>query len=331
MKRFLAVLTLALVAALLPLAAASPALAADCVGSQSILGNSYTLAAGQQLDTNLVVVGGDATIAAGATVNCQVVVWGGNLDLAGKVVKDVVVLGGNTHLRSSAEIDGRLQSFGGVVTQEAGALIKGGVSQGFSASSSPGAPRFGGDVPLWAIVVEFYRGVVRTVLGSLGFGLLALLVVLVFPEQTARVRATLTNAPAQSGGLGLLTGVAVPVLMVIATITVCLIPLAFVAAVLFSAALALGWIALGALVGDRLVISLKLANLSPAVSAALGTMLLSLVAAIVSWVPCVGWVAPVIMAAAGLGAVTLTRFGTQPYLPASPAPPAVPSQPALSA
>jgi len=337
MKRFWPILTRALAAAvLLPLLLARPALAADCVGNQSVFGNSYTLPAGQQADTNIVVLGGNATIEAGATANCQVVVWGGNLDLAGKVAKDVVVLGGNVHLHSTAEIDGRLQSLGGAVTQDDGAQIKGGVSQGFGASGSgPAQPTFNGGVSVVELVLGFYRAVTRTVLGALGMGLLALLVVLVWPEQIARVRGTLSNAPAQSGGLGLLTIVAVPVLIVLATITICLIPVAFMAMVLLTAALAFGWIAIGELVGQRLVSSLHLVNLSQAVAAALGTALLSLVVSVVSWVPCVGWVVPVILAAVGLGAVTLTRFGTVPYFPASPAappaPPAVPNEPALNA
>jgi hypothetical protein len=337
MKRFWAILTLALAAALLPLALPGPALAADCAGSQNVFGNSYTLASGQQLDTNLVVLGGNATIAAGATANCQVVVWGGNLDVAGKIGKDVVVWGGNVHLYSSAEIDGRLQSLGGAVTQDDGAQIKGGVSQGFGPGNAPPAPApsFNGGFSVVAMVVEFYRAVTRTVLGSLGMGLLALLVVLIWPEQIARVRGTLTNAPAQSGGLGLLTVVAVPVLIVVATLTICLIPVAFMAMVLLTVAVAFGWIALGELVGQRLVSAFNWVNLSQAVAAAIGTALLSLGVSVVSLAPCVGWVVPLILAAIGLGAVTLTRFGTLPYFPASPAvppaPPAVPSEPALNA
>jgi len=54
-------------------------------------------------------------------------------------------------------------------------------------------------------------------------------------------------------------------------------------------------------------------------------------------VPCVGWVFPAIAGMVGLGAVILTRFGTQPYPQAAPfeaAPPppapAVPAPPAAS-
>jgi hypothetical protein len=339
MKRFWPFPTLALIAALLlPLAAASPAaagsaiIAANCSGDHAVIGDSYTLAAGQQLDSNLIVLGGQANIAAGATVNCKVVVLGGSLDLAGKVLQDVVVMGGDARLRGTSEIDGQLQSVGGSFTQDDGAQIKGGVSQGFNTTNNgdgSGRLPFDGQVPLLEVVIGFYRTVTRTIVGSLGLGLLALLVALIWPEQTARVRSAITNAPGQSGALGLLTVVAVPVLIVLATITVCLIPVSFMAMVLLTAALAFGWIALGMLVGERLVGALKLVSLSPAVAAGLGTALLSLVVTIISWAPCVGWVAPVILAAVGLGAVTLTRFGTQPYFPARAAVP--PSQPALSA
>jgi hypothetical protein len=335
MKRFWPFLTLALVAALLlPLVAARPAYAAACAGDHAVIGDTYTLAAGQQLDSNLIVLGGQANIAAGATVNCKVVVLGGSLDLAGTVLQDVVVMGGDARLRATSEIDGQLQSVGGSFTQDEGAQIRGGVSQGWSTNSGgSGRLPFGGEVPLLAEVIGFYRAVTRTILGSLGLGLLALLVVLVWPEPTARVRAAVTNAPGHSGALGLLTGVAVPVLIVLAAITVCLIPVSFMAMVLLTAAVAFGWIALGLLVGERLVRALHLVNLSPAVAAALGTALLSLAVTAISWAQCVGWVVPVILAAVGLGAVTLTRFGTQPYLPASPAaPPAVPpAEPALNA
>jgi len=331
MKRFWSLLALALAAALLPLVAAGPAAAAgapaaSCNDSHAVIGESYSLPTGQQLDSNLVVLGAEATVASGATINCNVVVMGGDLSLAGKVVGDVVVVGGNVHLLSTAEVDGRLQSLGGTLTQDDGATVKGSVGQGFSIGSGrPERPAVNGAFSVLDTMFAFYRGVTRTILGALGMGLLALLVVLFWPEQTARVRAAAANAPGQSGALGLLTVVAVPVLIVIASITICLIPVGFMAGVVLTAAVAFGWIALGELVGQRLAGGLGLVALSPAVAAGLGTALLSLAVAAINLVPCVGWIAPVVLAAVGLGAVTLTRFGTQPFLPASPAAPIAPA------
>ena len=330
MKQIGSILALALATALLLLLAVGPAAAASatpvvaCNDSHSVIGDSYSLPAGQQLDSNLVVLGAEATIDSGATINCNVVVMGGDLSLAGKVLGDVVVVGGDVHLLSTAEVDGRLQSLGGTLTQDDGAQVKGSVGQGFSVGSGPKLPAVNGSFSVLAAVLAFYRTVTRTILGALGLGLMALLVVLFWPEQTARVRAAVSNAPGQAGALGLLTVVAVPVLIALAAITICLIPAAFMAAVLLGAAVAFGWIALGELVGQRLAGALKLVNLSPAVAAGLGTALLSLAVSAVGWLPCIGWIAPVILAAVGLGAVTLTRFGTQPYLPSSPPAPITP-------
>ena len=90
MKHFWSVLILALAAGLLmlasPVAAAPTAAAANCNDSHAVIGESYSLPTGQQLDSNLVVLGAQASVASGASVNCNVVVMGGNLSLGGKVV-----------------------------------------------------------------------------------------------------------------------------------------------------------------------------------------------------------------------------------------------------
>ena len=322
------ILALAFAAAL---AVARPAYAANCDDDHSVMGNNFTLANGEKLDSNLIVMGGNATIEPGAILNCTLVTVGGNVDLGGTVAEDMVVIGGNIQLRSTSVIGGELVTIGSSVVREDGAQIMEGESQGFGVDGRdprsdfrlPG--RFGLLNPLF----DLYRSLLHIVSVSVGLGLLALLVVLFWPEQTARVASAVTLAPAAAGGLGLLTAVAVPMLIVLAGITICLIPVSFVGSVLFAAALVFGWIGLGQLVGVRLAGALRLHNLSPAVSAALGTSLLTLVVSMVNWVPCVGWVAPVVLGAVGLGAVTLTRFGTQPYLPNVPttppsAPPAEP-------
>jgi hypothetical protein len=324
MKRTL--LSLLCVPLILALAfvAARPAYAANCDDDHRVMGDNFTLAKGQQLDSNLVVMGGNATIEPGAVLNCTLVTVGGNVDVGGSVAEDMVGIGGNIQLRSTAVIGGELVTFGGTLVREDGATVQGGESQGFGGSDPRTGFRLPGRFGLFTPLFELYRSLLHIVLVSVGLGLLALLVVLFWPEQTARVGSAVTIAPAAAGGLGLLTAVAVPMLIALAGITICLIPVSFVGSVIFAAALVFGWIGLGQLVGVRLAGALRLHNLSPAISAALGTGLLTLVTSAVNWVPCVGWVAPVVLAAVGLGAVTLTRFGTQPYLPSAPTTPPAP-------
>jgi hypothetical protein len=317
----------ALAAVLAPLVLARPAYADHCSDDKRIMGGNYHLAEGETLDSNLVVFGGNAAIDAGATVNCTVVVVGGDADIAGAVAEDVVVFGGATVLRSTAVIDGELVTIGGDTTREAGAVVRGGESQGFDFDGP--WPRIRTNVPFFDPVLNWYQGVFRTLGSAVLMGLLALLVALFLPEHTSRVAAAITAAPVASGGLGLLTLVAVPVLLALAAITLCLIPVTVVGAIVFGAALLFGWIALGQIVGVRLASALRLYNLSPAVAAGLGTGLLWLLASAVDavlWIPCVDVVAWGLLSSLGLGAVVLTRFGIRPYLPALAAPPPPPAE-----
>ncbi len=311
-----------------------PAYAANCDDNQLVVGGTYTLADGDVLDRNLVVMGGDADIEAGARIDCSLIIFGGDVTIAGTVGEDVVMFGGRADLAETAVVEGDLATVGGDVNRAEGAEVKGNQSQGFG-SFNPGRPFTPpnpyGDYPLLGMAFDFFRRLVETIVSAVGMALLALLVVVFWPDQTSRVSAAILNAPAAAGGLGLLTGIAGPVLIGLLAITLCLIPVAFAGLVVFVAALAFGWIALGQIVGARLAAALRLHSLSPAASAAIGTGLLSLTTGIIGWIWCVGWVPGVLLGLVGLGAVVLTAFGTRPYLregPATPMPPAAPPPPA---
>jgi hypothetical protein len=320
----------ALVLLLAALGLGRPVSAANCDSDKRVMGGNFVLEEGATLDSNLIVLGGNATLETGTFVGCSVIVIGGNLDIAGQVDQDVVLFGGTTDLRSTAVIGGELVSLGGAVSREPGAQVLGGESQGFQFDRGRWLP-WRANIPFFEPVVWWYENVFRAFLTALAVGLLALVVVSLWPEPTSRVSAAITTAPVSAGGLGLLTLVAVPVLLGLLTLTLCLIPVAFLGAVVFAAALLFGFIALGQMVGARLATALRMYHLSPAVSAALGTGLLWLVTSAVGAVDCIGWVAWVVLASVGLGAVTLTRFGTRPYFasvaPPPPAPPAIPPEP----
>jgi hypothetical protein len=299
-KTWLGLTLVSLLALALSLVVARPAYADHCGDDKRVVGGNYVLPDGQTLDSNLIVVGGDAIISDGARVSCTVVVFGGSLEIAGQVDEDVVAFGGNTSLENTAEVGGELVTFGGSVERAQGAVVRGGESRGFDWNRGPRVPWVPSDrIPFLNPVLSFYQSVFETFLTAAALGLLALLVVLFWPEQTAHVGAAVTTAPVAAGGLGLLTLVAVPVLIALVTLTICLVPIAFMAGLLFMAALVFGWVALGLVVGQRLAGALKAFNLSPAVAAALGTGVLTLVMRAIAEVPCVGWVPPLVLA--GLG------------------------------
>jgi len=80
--------------------------------------------------------------------------------------------------------------------------------------------------------------------------------------------------------------------------------------------MAYGWIAIGLLMGRHLSWTLKW-GFHPATRALLGTMLLTVLIGALGFVPVPRTIVPLLLAAIGLGAVFLTRFDLQEYVPAT--------------
>ena len=113
--------------------------------------------------------------------------------------------------------------------------------------------------------------------------------------------------------MGLLTVVVAPIAIVLSIVTLILIPLAPIIVVALVVAGVFGWIAIGYEVGQRFTQAIH-QNWHPAFSAGLGTFALTLVAKVLTGIPvlnCVGWLVPFLLSMAALGAVLMTRFGTQ--------------------
>jgi hypothetical protein len=329
---------LSLVLAALVLALATPAYAGDALDGKVVIGEDFTLKSGETIQGDLVVMGGNATVEAGARVDGNVVVMGGSADIAGRVDQNVTVLGDSVTLRSSAEVDGQLTVWGGSITREEGAQVKGGESQGFSDSGPwdfPG-PRFS---PLGAAdpAIWFIRQVIEAIMTVVLVSVLALVITALWPEQTMRVSAAIATAPAVSGLLGLLTLLAVPIVLGLIAVTICLAPLSLLGFGAYIAAVLFGWIGFGLLLGNRLAVAFRW-NLPPAGAALLGTFIISALVAFfwpLDIMACFSFALSFIFACIGLGGVVLTRFGTTPYLsgaaiaapPVPPAPPAPPRPP----
>lgn len=281
-----------------------------------IFGRSFELADGERLDGDLAVFGGDVTLREGSILDGDALVAGGNLDAAGEIDGDVVIFGGNANLRSTVEVDGDVITLGGTTTTAEGAVVRGRTSEGFSIDVVPDLRAPDITPPGWGVsrgdrswvLTWFLRGI-RALGGALVLSLLALLVLSLWPKQTEQVATTVWRFPAASFGFGLLTLLVIPGLMVLLTVlivTVCVVPLLALAA---AVAWLFGWIALGLLVGRRVLVALKARNAIQLWQAALGVFLISLLGAL----PCVGWLVWTIGGAFGMGAAILTRFGTQPY------------------
>jgi len=319
---------LACLLALLLAATATPVFA-DGGGGRVVFGGSFTLASGERLDGDLVIFGGNAILEEDSRVNGNVVVMGGNARVAGEVEGDVVTFGGNVEVRATAVVNGDLVTIGGNVHREEGAVVRGSQVESLEFR---GFPRFwtfptrisfNRGIDLWS---RFIFDVFRAIFMALALAALGLLVVLFWPKQTEAVGQAILAAPLPSGGVGLLTAVVAAALMVLLAITICLSPVALLLFVATLAAGLFGWIAVGLLVGQRLLEAFKVKGITPMIAVVVGILLISLLGAI----PCLGVLVVIVAGCVGLGAVVLTRFGTQTYPLPTPVPPVPPAPPVLA-
>jgi len=296
---------------------------------QLIFGGTYTLGPEEVLEGNLVVFGGVATLEEGSLVNGDVALVGGSVQVDGTVSGDIFILGGLADLSGTALIEGDVNAIGGHVEYENRDSVLGDINTGIPVSPSVTLPD-----PIFVPQVDTGIGWIGETLWFFFqvflWTVLAVLVVLFLPKHTERSARVAISQPIISVGLGLMTVVVVPILLLMFAITIIGIPVSLMGFFLLAVAWAFGLISVGTEVGRRLAIGFN-QEWAPAVMAGIGTMLLVLVVnSIAKVVPCIGWIAPAFVGMLGLGAALLTRFGTQDYpqddlLPQNP--PAAPLSP----
>ncbi|MCX6072055.1 MAG: hypothetical protein NTU91_14575 [Chloroflexi bacterium] len=325
MKRMMVVLSLVLLAALaLPLSAAAAGEGDLLLDGRIVFGGSYTLASGETLDGDLLVLGGNVTLESGSIVAGEVVLIGGNLNSAGTIQRDLAVIGGNVNLQAGAVVEGDVSAFGGNVNRDPAARIEGQITSGGQTVEIPGLIPSRGvpslELPFsgrsWSPNIDLGTSRVwnlgSLLVQSLLTAALAVLVVMFGAGGVGRVARAAVDALPASGVVGLLGLVAIPGLLVLVALTICLIPFSIVGFLIFAVAIVYGWIGIGLEVGERLTRTFRW-SLDPAAAAGVGTFVVSLVANGIGFIPCVGWLAPMFVTAVALGAVLLTRFGRQGY------------------
>ena len=299
----------------------------DTVKDVVLFGCGARIQTGARVTADVVSFGGEVVVEKGARIERNIVVFGAPLMVAGEVGRDIANFGGRVLLDSTAVVGGNLAAFGGLVEQREGAVVRGQITRGdrtFGTTFRSDRFPFISIVPLpmlngGDIVSLTLFGFARGVFGALALAALGALTVVFLPSQTKTVGDVAQNAALPSLGAGCITFLAAPTLIVLLVILICTIPVAAVLALALGIAGVFGWIAVGRVVGERILDAAKVKEVLPIVAVILGVFLLALVSA----VPLVGWLVWLFVATLGLGAVVLTRFGTRAYpAPAPVAPPA---------
>jgi hypothetical protein len=311
---------------------AVPVWADDGDGDVILFGESIVVGPGEVVDGDLAVVGGNLELRGGSRVRGDVVSLGGSAIVDGRIDGSLVVVGGTLDLQSQAVIEKDLFTFGGSVSRAEGATIRGERIEGFRWESPewrgwrplPSLPRIG-EPWRWEgdIVSNLFSSFLRAVFNTVALMALGVVLMLLLPKQTAQVGQTASAAPLPSIGVGLLTSLVLLILVPLLVIICIGIPVAILLVLAAVAAGLFGWIAVGAVVGQRLLAALKVGKYQPLLEVIIGIPVISLLSA----VPCLGWLLALIIAWVGLGAVVLTRFGTMAYAPVSKTPDLPPPPP----
>jgi cytoskeletal protein CcmA (bactofilin family) len=290
-------------------------------GDLVVFGGPVILEEESFFDGDLTVFG-EFEIDEGATLDGQLVVLG-NASVSGLVDGNVFVAG-PVDLNESAYVDGDL-SVVGHVSQADGAIVTGEIipidenDWGFPINIempeqivTPIIPRPDRVIiPFWLkTVTAIARGFTTVLILTL----LALAAASLWPQQLERVGRTIEEEPLVSFGSGLLTLVVAVLASVLLIITICLSPFAIIGLIVVSLGVLMGWIALGLLLGRRVLSGLfNDPQPKPVLAAAVGTGLLTALIVMTQVFAALQSLLIFFLIPPVAGAVLLTRFGSIPY------------------
>jgi hypothetical protein len=251
--------------------------------------------------TNGEVICGDLTSFGGSVlisgeVDGNVITFGGNVVVAGRVNGNVTLYGGNLNLQGDAHVNGDIHICGGQLTEGANSELHG---NAFACTKSIGELFLsdgGASFHVWL---------------TLAWIILGMLLITLLPEHVMFVRSTVQNKVKRSLALGFLTILLTPAILAVLIALIISIPLAILVAVVLLAAWALGTVAIGTLIGDRLLRSIAPQHNTRLTQAIVGIALLTLVGSL----PVIGFISSIGTGLLGIGAVFLSRFGTRLYHP----------------
>ncbi|GJM40897.1 MAG: hypothetical protein DHS20C20_11790 [Ardenticatenaceae bacterium] len=276
----------------------------------------------------------------GGRVNGDIIIFNGTATISGTVNGDVVLFNGDLMMGETAVLNGDCVLFNGETTGDGSVnctnlnvelpqeVVNFLGNLEINSSSPP-------DYVEPSFMERFLGGTAAAIARSVLFGLLAFAAASVIPQPMQRIENTLRQRPVASGAIGMLTTFSMPfVALTLALISIPLIllcglgllgyPLIGVMILAMVAAGFLGWFTVGNIVGEFLAQKLNMKSSSQAMTTALGTVAITFTIGFLGAIPFVIgegliWLLIVFL---GLGATTLTKFGTREYplVAAAPAP-----------
>jgi hypothetical protein len=309
-------------------------------GGVVVFGGNLSMKEGSEVEGDVVVFGGNVSV--DGEVEGNIAAMGGNVNIRGNAVinGDVTALGGNVSVSSEADVSG-------VVSNGwEGAFDNQSLEMPIPVPDIPEVPEITVEAPeVRGPKIETYErsrpGVAARIGSFVGDGIedvfwaliiagLSVLLVVFFPLHTRTIQTTIRQAGPVSFGVGFVTMlVAASVTILLAFFFWLLIPICgiFLVALGMLVAVLGGWAVVGKFVGERVFTIFNTPSRSEISTTFLGTAALTFLATMpfVDNLPLIGWMFAligglvfIIAGSTGLGAVVLSRFGTQDYIPQQP-------------
>jgi hypothetical protein len=256
-------------------------------------GGSVVIDTNTVLCSTLTAFGG--TVAINGTVNGDVVGFGSNVVVAGTVNGNIDLYGGSVVLLIGSHLHGDIDLYAAHWTRGPGAQFVGAVNDHTRSFNwlFPGTGVF--SFPLLPLITWIALGLLLTTL---------------LPEHVMIVRTTVVSKSRRSLMIGLLSVILAPPLLVVLVALILSIPVAIIVALGLIAAWALGTVAIGWLVGERVLHRLAPQKNTRPMQVVVGLTVVVLVGSI----PFIGWILSIVAGLLGVGAVFLSRFGTRLYV-----------------
>ena len=270
-----------------------------------LAGGDISIRSGQTETAAVLLLEGQIEIEEGGALTGDIYQFGGSTQIDGRVEGNISHFNGDLVIGPQAEIIGDVLLGGEGAEIDPGARISGEVTE--SASQLPDEERlnaFSDVSPGWRIAQVVLLTVLAAVISKS------------MPAPLRRVAAALSDYLVPSMAMGLLVFIVGLSLVVQMMFTVILIPVSILGLVLLAAAALFGWIGAAHLLGRWLGKVVK-RPLGKTWQTALGMAVLMALQQVLAGLPVPGaGLVFILISVAGLGAVSLTRFGLQRFEPA---------------
>lgn len=291
-----------------------------------ILGGNRTIRSGEIVDRNVIVMGGDLEIEEDATVRGDLTLYGGDIDIRrdatiegtirvyggsisidGNVLGDLYIVGGEADLLDHAVINGEIKSVGGEIDRSSGSRVYGGVQRNYVVDETDnsffgirtlrGLPFIGGLFRFGRVSSFFWQVIV--------LGFVAFLLMTFVPKRVEEAESYLVKDKlVLTAIIGLAGLIVLPIGMALTAITLILIPLTILLVLVYIAAILMGFVILGSILGRDLGRRMQL-KWEPIWLTVFGTAVVALAWWVFEMLPDVlEWLPQLAMLSIGFGAAT---------------------------